>query len=165
VAEAVEAMTTTTQTLADWLLGCIAEDEAVARTASPGPWHTDGEEVRAVDDITVCDAFALSGPQTRATADHIARQDPAHVLAVCAAHRAIVELHESWPVLVEGPPQLESLGSDMTAMTMRMARQIAWLTTAEYRARFGDEPPAAPMLRALALAYADRPGFQESWRP
>lgn len=32
-------MTTATQSLTSWLLDKIAEDEAVARAASPGPWR------------------------------------------------------------------------------------------------------------------------------
>ena len=89
----VAGMTTITQ----FLLARIAEDEAVARAASLGPWHVNPEsdEVLAVDDITVCDAFALSGPQLRATTAHIARHDPARVLAEGAAKRAVVWLYNS----------------------------------------------------------------------
>ncbi|GAA1909276.1 hypothetical protein GCM10009737_08130 [Nocardioides lentus] len=80
-------------TLVDFLLARIAEDEADARAASPGPWSLasdDPEQVVAVDGIEVTDAFALSGPQTRATAAHIARHDPARVLAQCRAHRDVI---------------------------------------------------------------------------
>ena len=83
-----------TLTLPDFLLARIAEDEEVAKAASPGPWHLSAErdEVLAVDGITVCDAFALSSPQVRATAEHIARHDPARVLAECAAKRLILRI-------------------------------------------------------------------------
>lgn len=78
-------------TITEFLTARLDEDEAVARAASPGPWSAEDEEVKAVDDITVCDAFALSSPQTRATAEHIARHDPARILAEVASKRAIVE--------------------------------------------------------------------------
>lgn len=79
-------------TLAEFLLARIAEDEALASAASPGPWHTNPEQdqVLAVDDITVADGFALSGRQMRATSNHIARHDPARVLAECEAKRLLV---------------------------------------------------------------------------
>lgn len=82
-------------TITEFLTARYDEDEAVARAASPGPWHTNAErdEVLAVDDIVVAEGFALSGPQTRATTQHIARHDPAYVLADIAAKRAIVK---SW---------------------------------------------------------------------
>ncbi|HEX3852631.1 MAG TPA: DUF6221 family protein [Polyangiaceae bacterium] len=70
----------------------LDEDEHTALAASPGPWHLneEGDTVLAVDDIAAAEAFALSGPQQRATAAHIARHDPAHVLREVAAKRAIV---------------------------------------------------------------------------
>jgi len=79
--------------LADWLRACLDDDEACAAAASPGPWRPNAErdEVLAVDDITVCDGFALSGRQLRATVEHIARHDPARVLVEVAAKRRIVD--------------------------------------------------------------------------
>ena len=86
--------------LAEFLLARIAEDEEAARAASPGPWRPDAEhsEVLAVDDITVAEGFALSGPQLRATVNHIARHDPARVLAECEAKRRLVKWARDWPL-------------------------------------------------------------------
>src|SRR5690606_1637949 len=72
-----------------------AEIEQVAQAASPGPWSPDedGYEVLAADGITVAEGFALSGPQLRATVDHIALNDPVYVLADIAAKRQIVAIH------------------------------------------------------------------------
>jgi hypothetical protein len=83
----------TETTLTDFLLARIAEDEQAALAASPGPWHLNAEstEVIAVDDIQVAEAFALSSPQLRATAEHISRHDPARVLAECDAKRQIIQ--------------------------------------------------------------------------
>ena len=96
---------------------------------------------------------------------HIARHDPARVLAECEAKRRIVELHELWPVLVERQPTFEPIAGDLQSLTFRASQQIAWLTEQEYRSKFGDEPPTAPMLAALATVYADHPDYDESWRP
>lgn len=35
----------------------------------------------------------------------------------------------------------------------------------EYRAKFGDEPPTTPVLRALAPPYADHPDYRDEWKP
>lgn len=129
---------TQTATLTEFLLARLAEDEALALAA-----QGDGE------------------PQWFAV------PDPARVLAEVAAKRAIVEFHESWPVLVQKPPTFDraDVEADINSMTYRMSQQISWLTTQEYRTRFGDEPPTAPMLAALAEVYADHPDYDEAWRP
>ncbi|KAB2809250.1 hypothetical protein F9L07_19610 [Pimelobacter simplex] len=137
-------------TITEFLLARIAEDEAVAQRALGERYMVDGGlrwgEVgyETVSDLTI---------------------DPARVLAECEAKRRIVELHQSWPVLVEAKPTFEpSDPTDLNAMTFRMSKQIAWATEQEYRAKFGVEPPSAPMLRALASVYADHPDFREEWR-
>lgn len=68
------------------------EDEMAAKAASPGPWHlnAEGDEVLAVDGITVAEGFALSGRQLRATAKHVARHDPDRAFRGVAATRAIL---------------------------------------------------------------------------
>ena len=64
-------------------------------------------------------------------AEHIARHDPARVLAEVEAKRALIEeTIRPW------------LGNDQTT------GRIAWVA-----------------LRLLAWPYADRPGYQEVWRP
>jgi len=79
--------------LVTWLRAQLGDDERMALAASPGPWKPNAEhdEVLAVDDITVADGFALSGNQLRATVGHIARWDPARVLAEVEAKRRIVD--------------------------------------------------------------------------
>ena len=124
--------------LVDFLLARIAEDEADARMANgaPPPRHWSA---------------------------------PTRVLAECEAKRRIVELHRDWPVLVERPTEFEpSFGADppfVDQVTYRASKQIAWMTEQEYRNRFGDEPPTAPMLAAMAVVYADHPDYREEWRP
>jgi hypothetical protein len=64
-----------TATLSDFLLACIAEDEAVARAV---PDDTDPKSAASV-------FSSLSEPTGTV------EMQPAHVLATCAAHRRIVE--------------------------------------------------------------------------
>lgn len=140
-------------TIAEFLMARYDEDEAVARDTlanALAPW----DQARQI-------LYRAGWHSERAEA-HIERWHPARVLADIAAKRAIVALHESWPVLVEGKPEFEA-SSDVAEMVMRVTRQIAWLTNQEYRKRFGDEPPTAPMLRALAQPYIEHADFDPAW--
>jgi hypothetical protein len=78
--------------LTTWLLERIAEDEAAARAAQPGTWAVEmGNQLVAqftLGEVSIAD-YITSGE----SAAHIARHDPARVLAQCAALRAAVELH------------------------------------------------------------------------
>lgn len=140
-------------TLAEFLLARIAEDEAVARWAQADAW----------DETAGIHGFEDPWPSHLAFAEHLT---PARVLAECEAKRQIVEMHKSWPVLVEGPPKFEPVdNSDFNSFTMRASQQMAWTTEQAYRDHFGTEPPTGPVLRFLALPYADHPDFDESWRP
>ena len=133
--------------LTSFLLARIAEDEAVAREAGPdgGEWSS-----RYSDDPT-CHMFGdygwlVSGPGVevedsdwgKALADHIARHDPARVLAECEAKRRIVE-ELAIPYIAE--------------RRRLMNGQPSW----------GDEHPE--LLLWLALPYADHPDYREEWRP
>ena len=93
-------------TITEFLEARIAEDEAAARSAiGAGPhWEPmteetpDGENIYyTVEVVGVLDSAILdlrsSRADGRAQADHIARHDPARVLAECAAKRAIVKMH------------------------------------------------------------------------
>lgn len=81
--------------LAEQILAAIGRVEDLALRTPPGPWHPNAEhdEVLAVDDIVVCDGFALSNRQLRATVDHIVMHDPRSVGRRCAADREIVALY------------------------------------------------------------------------
>ena len=141
-------MTTDTLTITDFILARVAEDEAVAEQVSNWDSHLAHE----------LDGFS-------ANAQRFARHvTPARVLAQCKATRAIVELHRDWPVLVETPPTFDPVDStDISSMAFRATRQIIWQTEQEYRARFGDEPPTAPMTRALAAIWAGHEDYREIW--
>jgi hypothetical protein len=91
-----------TMSITEFLLARIAEDEAAARQASwswsrpdrpddpdPDHWETPpGTPTEIAGPMR-----NVAGADTATIATHIARHDPARVLAECAAKRAIVEWH------------------------------------------------------------------------
>ena len=123
--------------LSEFLLARIAEDEEVARNTPPVDHRWD---------------YTLW-----------VRFDSTRVMAECEAKRKIIAFHESWPTLVQTPAKFERDDVDLDNYTYRMSQEIAWLTTREYVARFGIDPPTAPMLAALALPYADHPDYLPEW--
>lgn len=142
--------------LTDFLLARIADDEEVARAAfrdSPahrtrparaddGRWKVGepghGEcEVDGIG-ITIYD----EGGHTAEQAQHIARHDPARVLAQCEANRQIVQGHPRC--------DMHDLPGDECDVCMTCGDGSLW---------------PCPTLRALALPYADHPDYREKWRP
>ena len=154
--------------LTKFLLARIAEDEAVAREATSGPWahnpskewFTDPDKLRAaragirqtganefVSAESGAVGVAATGPsddhQSMADANHIARHDPTRVLAECGAKRRIVEreekrLRETW-----------RRRSDEHRQTFEQ-----WFTK-----------PYGETLRDLATIYANHPDFRSEWTP
>lgn len=168
-------MTTAVGTLTEFLLARIAEDEAVARAAKPGPWHWERRDDPRQPDVRLVSSAPKPDPQqvdwlsndrtaaaayyeqwerwavaegnaadewgaTIEIADtdaaHIARHDPARVLAECDAKRRIVADHASTH---ECPKDGDSCG---------------W---------WDGEP--CDVIRLLALPYADHPDYRDEWRP
>lgn len=146
---------TTTPTLTDWLLDRIAEDEAAARAAVIPAWsghrpHGDlavwryqaGGEVEYDWDggdgrtYVTCDGEGLTSSVDELVGPHIARHDPARVLAECESKRAIVAMH--WDSEREW-----DWTCDLSATAMEM---FPCLT-----------------LCHLAAPYADREGFRDEW--
>lgn len=99
-------------TLTEFLLARIDEDEAAARAASPAPWSYPGIESvaggllydasRTIAQIVWDNPGDHDGSIVRflpwdesdANGAHIARHDPARVLAECEAKRRIVEKYD-----------------------------------------------------------------------
>ena len=151
---------THTATIADFILARVADDEAVAMAALREAAYTHFGDTAAESLL----GLATSEGADDVAVQHFRRHDPARVLAECKATRAIVELHRDWPVLVETPPTFDPVDStDISSMAFRATRQIIWQTEQEYRARFGDEPPTAPMTRALAAIWAGHEDYREIW--
>lgn len=147
--------------------GPIAEDERIAQAAIAGPWEwlTEPDNwggtrttlisptVRWYPDVrhpsTPPDGYettviSASGLHTEgfvdveeADAAHIARWDPARVLAECAAKRKIIALHAPMTPHRECPTCRENGGNH------------------------GNYP--CDTLLALAQPYAGRPGWREEW--
>lgn len=135
-------------TLTEFLLARIAEDEAVARAASPAPWHYGDvesvaggmlyDQTRTIASLIYEQLGDHDGTIIRhllsdeadANGAHIARHDPARVLAECEAKRQIVALYEYARETGQGPG--------------------GYLERA---------------LAALALPYADHPDFDPEWKP
>jgi hypothetical protein len=77
--------------LADFLLARIAEDEAVARATSGQPWSaTVPRMVHADGGFRIKSRYVASTDHDEDRA-HIARWNPARVLAECEAKRRIIE--------------------------------------------------------------------------
>jgi hypothetical protein len=136
-------------TLTEFLLARIAEDEYVARAfvnelGEAQRWQADevGGTVRRIG----TPPFGLSNVEARTpthlTADHIARHDPARVLAECEAKRRIVERDGKY--LIE-----------------------QWRRYSDEHHKTFDEwftKPYGTTLRDLASVYADHPDYDEAWR-
>lgn len=153
-------------TITEFLLARIAEDEALAREAidpaRPGThWHwvnretdepvdrptwEDPASLRTVEEFPTTSgvgdlpAFPIDyveADETRAL-PHIARHDPARVLAECEAKRRIIE----WCDRLD---TIESSGPHDDLLYVRI--------------------PASAMRLALASVYADHPDCRDEWRP
>jgi hypothetical protein len=125
--------------LTDFLLACITEDEAAAAHAaaeSHGPaWEWDGNPVGSV-----------GPPPMRMAADlysdvgaHIARWDPARVLAECDAKRQIVDYARACDTAADEQPDEPFPGGSSYATTV--------------------------MLRLLAVPYSGHEDFRPEWKP
>jgi hypothetical protein len=120
--------------LVTWLRAQLDEDERVARAvAGSGRWvkYSEGGDGAAIETEPGGDPGAIIGDDAMAT--HIARHNPARVLAEVEAKRSILEMHE------EG----DKHGDCAICFAV-------W---------------PCGTLKALAWPYADRPGYDEAWRP
>jgi hypothetical protein len=136
--------------LVAFLRARLDEDEAAAREATPGPWTVNGpigDDAIYADDQGVCvvgggrwggeaSVFDRDGDKR-----HIARHDPARVLAEVDAKRRILDL---WSAAFQNP---------------RDAAQFAGPDWDRVR------DAARWTVRKLAAPYADHPDYREEWRP
>jgi Family of unknown function (DUF6221) len=133
--------------LVTWLREQLDDDAQVANSATSGPWDNDDRLMRdavcapAVDEWVADCRYEQMGPFAVHNATHIARHDPARVLAEVEAKRAILDEHN---LSYEGSRECYSCSD-----------------------KRGDdiEPYPCPTVRLLALPYADRPGYRDEWRP
>ncbi|MYU22931.1 DUF6221 family protein [Streptomyces sp. SID8352] len=126
--------------------GAAWADDATAWHTKPSPYDTRGAGQRwyvedALDDGVVTNVDPQAS-DAEGVARHIARHDPARVLREIDAKRRLVALHE--------PGETEYVDGDVC-----MACDV----------RGGEPFYPCKTLCLLALPYADRPGYQEAWRP
>ncbi|MFD4257744.1 DUF6221 family protein [Streptomyces sp. NPDC058534] len=135
--------------LVQWLHAQINEDERIAREAGGAAWEelpvSGWVHTSALPDTEWqppgYDHHVASAPLPVDRA-HIVAHDPARVLREIDTKRKTVALCE--------PPLLDVTGPG----------------DAEKSFVPGEGPPwGLDVLKLLALPYADRPGYQESWRP
>ena len=148
-------------TLTAFLLARIAEDEAAARAALQGPWEL-GDDAHSLGQVIGSTFTIAVRDQTAHPADlaHIARHDPARVLAECAAIRALIadftaEKHEvvedCWYTCASATEERD--GGECCDDSRRGTGCDCGL---EFRAR--------ATLAPLASIYADHPEFDPEWR-
>lgn len=143
---------TAEQTLVAWLAARLDEDEAAARAtltdfgrgSTDAAWRADGYAVVSGASWAIVSEGnhenCEGGASSPVIAQHIARHDPARVLADVAAKRRIVELHSApytWDV-----------------------RDVTYRYTDRCACR---EVYPCPTLRALAAPYSSIEGFREEW--
>lgn len=151
--------------LASWLLDCIAEDERVAREAvgtaafqqQTGEWlfeYVPGEYGATPIVFAAADGGGRTQVANLETAwerdergAHIARWDPARVLAECEAKRRLVDYAFENAHIIDG-----EWGDSCSVDEIRAGR-----------CRDHGADAAWDVLRLLALPFADRPGYREEW--
>lgn len=140
-----------------WLGEQLDEDERIARRATVrqaggGSWAYDESDVQAESGLGVARRIVpVHG-------EHIARHDPARVLREIDAKRQIIAPYSA--ALAER----EAIRARMREVIYKEPDEFARLHRQESRLIESAEA-LAPVVVLLALPYADRPGYQESWRP
>jgi len=154
-------------TIVDFLMQRIAEDEALARGAiqdggKAGPWLVGADTAAHLDPNTVfrpsswagnivhaCSTY-FTGDDQLDVARHIARHDPARVLAECTSKRQIIARHAvddslEWVNPVDGPAFREREFS---------CGICGWFPAGT----------ACGTVQDLALPYAGHPDYRDEWR-
>lgn len=138
--------------LITWLRAQLDEDERVACEATNGPWAAMRQRpdravycVQAAGALNGIPAMAISH---REDAEHIARHDPARVLAEVAAKRALIERGDT---LFCECDQGDSPPADP---------ETGW--TVELPHHF--DCTAYRIAQVLAQPYAGREGWRDEWR-
>jgi hypothetical protein len=140
-------MTTDTLTLTDFLSARIAEDEAAAWAAAEGRplarWRDEGRGQPGQSVVWSGTGQAVVSHAYRDQGGHIARHDPARVLAECDTKRRIMRRQQQTWVSSREPDGFVT-PDDVPALLARAD---------------------TPALRDLASVYADHPDYRDEWRP
>ena len=128
--------------LVQFLLNRIAEDETAARAASGDRWDRLREGAPKFRKVVAWGLTPIGAMNAQQDADHIARHDPARVLAECEAKRRIVAQYQG-----------ATLARDNNQGTIaRLLGDTIVETLTE-------------LLPLLALPYADHPDYRQEWKP
>ena len=155
--------------LVEWLRAQLDEDERIARAASDGPWRcyrgpekswmTKGDLMHPV--YTWENAVGTPVIMTAYWADsrHIAEWDPARVLREIEAKRRRLGRHQ--------PERRRLHLLDAEGGTTSFAFYVCTACTPNRTIEHGQDVIEWPCfdVRDDAAVYAERPGYQESWRP
>jgi hypothetical protein len=134
----------TIEALTEWLLLQIAEDEMKARTAGAAGWRW-----KVVDTPTTRDALVRTDGTICADSWGADRQETGFRGAEA---KVFIERFNPGRVLADCDAKRR-----MLTRLQHLAK--AWWTTS----RSADEAKA--VMREMALAYQDRPGYRDEWRP
>jgi hypothetical protein len=166
-------------TITEFLLARIAEDEAVAKAATTGPWRwcDDPEEGMESETATMVNGqypqrvIWANGMHTEGFVNteepdrgHIARWNPARVLAECGAKRRIVEANDMRQAKADSPEHGWWGNGLETGMTVGR-RRLSPSEAETFMEEWYEPAPPNTTLRALASVYADHPDYREEWRP
>lgn len=179
-----------TAALVQFLHSCFDEDERMARdTGVPLDWHQGpGDDPEWTDDGMILmwpPEFHTRYEQDKhwrglpvddgpGLAAHIARHDPARVLAEIDAKRRLVSLHEPLWETVEWPHDQNGKGEAQVCKSCGNRDIDSWQNWRPAVGEAGYLPPGvvppyilAPCqtLRLLALPYAAHPDYRPEWAP
>ena len=151
----------TAPTITEFISARLDEWEQSAREATPGPWSAADEHglmpgttpAWCVSQMTPAGAYVQDvadipqgGDSEEADAGHIAMHDPAATLALVAALRAVVGLHDE---------EREHYCPDETLYEY-YGHNYGWGDQEDY-------PQRCPTLRHIAAIWADHPEYDGSW--
>jgi Family of unknown function (DUF6221) len=133
--------------LVAFLRARLAEDEAVARAATEGPWTVDNtdyaEAIYGADQVAIIAGGRWGGEasvfEQTEDAIHIARHDPARALREVEAKRGLLRRYGQ--LLENGRAHPDDLASSGALLALHGA------------------------VKLLALPYGDHPDYREEWRP
>lgn len=148
--------------IVEFITARLDEDQAdaeAAQAADPTPWSVKEQyagDVAAADGVVLWDYEGIgSGYLTEPTAAHIARHDPARVLAEVKAKRAIVALHS--PVWLVNQWVQDADGQ-------RHQGDLVVCRSCEPRTGFMTDQWPCDTIKLLAAPDAERSEFNPAWR-
>jgi hypothetical protein len=159
--------------LVEFLKARLDEVEQAARAATPGPWRHDPDKHWRKPGTVWFEEAVFAGPsgdaatcvagtgetedrQSMADAEHIARHDPARVLAEVDTRRRIIAEHAE----VDGACRVCTVEDREDAPYEQIDAGGPELVTVR---RFMSYP--CTTVRLLALPDADHADYREEWRP